>query len=67
MDPQVALFIEGRKFMWDGCPYDTREEALRAADLYQKDGFEVQVRDEEGKTLVYTRRLVGQVAVAVQQ
>jgi hypothetical protein len=67
MDPQVALFIEGRKFMWDGCLYDTREEALRAADPYQKDGFEVQMRDEEGKTLVYTRRLVGQVAVAVQQ
>lgn len=67
MDPQIAIFTDGRKFMWDGCSYDTREEALRAADLYQKDGFEVQLREEEGKTLVYTRRLVGQVAVAVQQ
>jgi hypothetical protein len=66
MDPQVAFFIEGRKFMWDGCSYDTREEALRAADLYQKDGFEVQLREEEGRTLVYTRRLVGQL-VAGQQ
>jgi hypothetical protein len=40
---------------------------LRAADPYQKNGFEVQLRDDEGKTLVYTRRLVGQVVVAGQR
>ena len=66
MSPNLSLVCDGKKFMWDGSVYATREEASPVEAAYQKDNFEVQVTEEEGKFLIYTRRLVKEVVVAAQ-
>ncbi len=66
MSPNLAIISDGKKFMWNGQVYDDREEASRVADSYQTDNFQVQLLEEEGKFLVYTRRIVTEVVVAVQ-
>jgi len=61
------MINDGEKFMWDGQPYETKEEASRAAESYQNENFLVQIVEEGGKFLVYTRRTVkmaGRCAVA---
>jgi len=52
--------------MWDGQLYDTREEASRTVESYRNDDFEVQMVEEGGKYVVYTRRTVKQVVVTAQ-
>jgi hypothetical protein len=64
MSPNISLFSDGKKFMWDGRPYATKEEASTAQEACQRDGFEVQVIAEGGKFFIYTRRTVKGVAVA---
>lgn len=66
MNPNLALVSDGKKFMWDGRPYDTPEEASRAKEAYQNDNFEVRMAEEEGKFLVYTRRVVKEVVITAQ-
>jgi len=66
MSPNLSLVCDGKKFMWDGSVYATREEASPVEAAYQKDNFEVHVTEEEGKFLIYTRRLVKEVVVAAQ-
>jgi hypothetical protein len=66
MDPNLALVSDGKKFMWDGRLYDTREEASRVAEAYQNDNYEVRMVEEGGKFLVYTRRVVKEVVVTAQ-
>jgi hypothetical protein len=63
VSPSPALLHEGRKYMWDGQPYETREDASKALDAYQRDGFDVQLAEEAGTFFVYTRRVVTQVTV----
>jgi hypothetical protein len=65
MSPNLSLITEGKKFMWDGRPYATREEASTVQEACQKDGFEVQVVEEGGKFFIYTRRTVKGVAATV--
>lgn len=65
MTPSLALFADGKKFMWDGRVYETREEAARVAEGYQQEGFEVRTIEQDGRFLVYTRRVVKEVVVAV--
>jgi hypothetical protein len=62
MNPNLSLVSDGKKFMWDGRPYATREEASTVREACQKDGFEVRVVEEGGKFLVYTRRTIKGVA-----
>jgi len=62
MNPNLSLVSDGKKFMWDGRLYTTREEASTMREACQKDGFEVRVIEEGGKFLVYTRRTVKGVA-----
>ena len=62
MNPNLSLVSDGKKFMWDGRPYATSEEASTVRDACQSDGFEVRVIEEGGKFLVYTRRAVKGVA-----
>jgi hypothetical protein len=66
MSPNLAMISEGKKFMWDGQPYDSKEEASRAAESYQNEKFLIQIVEEEGKFLVYTRRTVKEWPVVVQ-
>jgi len=66
MSPNLAMIGDGKKFMWDGQPYDNREEASGAAESYQNENFEIRMVEEGGKFLVYTRRTVKEWAAAVQ-
>lgn len=66
MSPNLAMISDGKKFMWDGQPYDNKDEASRAVESYQNEGFQVQLIEECGKFLVYTRRTVKEWPVAVQ-
>ena len=66
MTPVLALIHEGKKFMWDGRALANREEASQVAESYRKENFEVRTIEEEGKFLVYSRRVVKGVAVTTQ-
>jgi len=66
MNPKLAVISDGKKFMWDGRLYDTRQDASLAGEGYRNDNFEVLRAEEGGKFLVYTRRLVREVVVAAQ-
>ena len=61
MNPNLTTIIEGKKFMWDGRVFDTRDECLRQAEAYQHDSFEVQLVEQDAKFLLYTRRVVKEV------
>ena len=56
-EPRATL-IEGKKFMWDGREYQEREEAEKATEDYEKEGFETRIVEEEEEIRVYTRRVV---------
>jgi len=66
MSPSLAMISDGKKFMWDGHPYDKKEDASRVAQSYQDEGFQIQIVDEGGKFLVYSRRTANEVAVPAQ-
>ena len=59
--PSNLIFLDGKKFMWDGVDYPNGEKALETMNKYKTDGFEVEQREEEGKTCLYTRRVVKHV------
>jgi hypothetical protein len=66
MSPNLAMISDGKKFMWDGQLYDNRDEALSAGQSYQDEGFQIQIVEEGGKFLVYTRRPAKEVVVTAQ-
>jgi hypothetical protein len=66
MSPNLAMISDGKKFMWDGLLYENREDASRAADSYQNENFQVQIVEEGGKFLVYTRRTAKEWAAVAQ-
>ena len=59
----LATKIDGRKFMWDKGYYSTEEEAHEKMAQYEKDGFEAECVEENGKYLIYTRRLVTEIVL----
>ncbi|MFQ6082639.1 MAG: hypothetical protein ACE5WD_04670 [Candidatus Aminicenantia bacterium] len=65
--PNVSLIVNGKKFMWDGVVYKTKEEALNKMQKYKNDGFEVELLEEEEQYLLYTRRVVKEVVVDDKQ
>jgi hypothetical protein len=66
MSPSLAMIRNGKKFMWDGQLYDNQDEASRAAKAYQDEDFQIQIVEDGGKFLVYTRRPAKEVAVTAQ-
>ncbi|MHC4117941.1 MAG: hypothetical protein ACYSWO_10585 [Planctomycetota bacterium] len=58
-----ARFFEGKKFMWDGEEYSSKNDADEARKQYAEHGFEVESCSEGGKVLLYTRRVVTEVVV----
>jgi len=58
------VFINEKKFMWDGVDFPSKEAVLDAMQTYKKNGFEVELLEEGDKLLLYTRRVVGHVVVA---
>ena len=55
--------MNGKKFMWDGVDHPSGEKTLETMKKYKADGFEVELCEEEGKTYLYTRRVVKEVIV----
>ena len=49
--------------MWDKGHYSTEQEALGKMARYKKDGFEAECVEENGKFLVYTRKLVTEIVL----
>lgn len=66
MSPNLSMISDGMKFMWDGQLYDNREEAARVGETYQNENFQIQIVEEGGKFLVYTRRTVKEWAATTQ-
>ena len=66
MSPDLAMISDGKKFMWDGQPYESKEEAAGAAESYQNEGFQIQIVEEGGKFLVYTRRTIKEWVATTQ-
>lgn len=64
MNPNLTAIIQGKKFMWDGQVFDTRDECLHQAETYRSDNFEVQLVEQDAKFLLYTRRPVKEVVAS---
>ncbi|HLB74889.1 MAG TPA: hypothetical protein VJJ98_12780 [Sedimentisphaerales bacterium] len=60
---EQARFFDGKKFMWDGEEYDSQEKAGAVEKQYAEKGFEVQTCREDGKVILYTRRIVTEVVL----
>jgi len=59
----ISKIINGKKFMWDGIVYESKKEAEDTMRKYKDDNFEVDLIEEEGKHLLYTRRVVKEIVV----
>jgi hypothetical protein len=64
MTTPLARKFEGKKFMWDGGTYEDPGQAKQVKENYAKEGFEVQMFEEEGRYLIYSRRLAAAQAAA---
>ncbi len=62
-NPNRAVIIDGKKFLWNGRLFETRDDASREAEAYKNDNFEVRMVEESGTYLVYTRRVVKEIVV----
>jgi hypothetical protein len=56
----LARKIDGKKFMWDGLTYDSKQKAYEVTVAYQSDGFDAQLFEEDGQFLVYSRRVAAE-------
>ena len=61
--PNRSEKIDGKKFMWDEENYPNQSEAMEKISRYEKEGFETRLVEEEGKFLVYTRRVVTEIVI----
>jgi hypothetical protein len=59
--PDTAKKIDGKKFMWDGGHYSAESEAKEKMAVYEKEGFETRLVNEESKFFIYTRRVVTEI------
>jgi hypothetical protein len=67
MSDPLARFIDGMKFMWDGKEYRNNEEAGKTQAEYEKRKFTTRIVEENGKILLFTRRVVTEVVVEGNQ
>lgn len=61
--PDSSRMINGKKFMWDGVVYESKEKAQEAMERYKKNGFQVEFLEEENQYLLYTRRVVTEIVI----
>jgi hypothetical protein len=59
--PSLSSIIDGKKFMWDKAIYASEAEAKEKMAVYENDGFEAACLTEEGKYLVYTRKVITEI------
>ncbi len=55
--------IDSKKYMWDGEDYEAESAAREKMSTYGNDGFETKLIEEDGKYLVYTRRVITEIVV----
>jgi len=65
--PDSSIVIDGKKYMWDGVAYSSKEEAEAKMEDYKKDGFEVEVIEQEGQCFLYTRKVVKEIVLDENQ
>lgn len=58
MEIPLAQKFDGKKFLWDGVNYESRDAARQAMEAYEQEGFEAELIEAEGQFLLYSRRLV---------
>lgn len=61
--PDASIKVNGIKFMWDGVVYESEKEAQDMMKKYKDDNFEVEMKKEEGKHLLYTKRKVTEIVL----
>ncbi len=61
--PELSLIINSKKFIWDDVVYESEKEAQDTMKKYKEDNFEVEMKKEEGKFLIYTRREVTEIVL----
>ena len=59
----LARVFNGKKYMWDGRIYETKQDMKKTAEEYEKENFEFEEVEEEGKYYLFTRRVVTEVVV----
>ncbi|MFZ1986558.1 MAG: hypothetical protein WAU91_19270 [Desulfatitalea sp.] len=64
MSIPLSRKFEGKKFVWDGAVYATEDQAQQTVAAYRKDGFEVQLFQDAGQYLVYSRRIAAAQSAA---
>jgi hypothetical protein len=62
-NPNRALTVDGKKFLWDGRHFETYHDASLQAEAYKNDNFETHTVEDGGTYFVYTRRVVKEVVV----
>ena len=60
---EKVRFFDGKKFMWDGLEYESEEKSRSVQKEYAEKGFEVRACRENGKVLLYTRRVVTEIVL----
>ena len=63
MDERLVRYFDRKKFMWDGEEYASKDDATQKEKEFRGKDFEVQVVPDNGKHLIYTRRVVTEVVV----
>jgi hypothetical protein len=63
MEVEQVRFVDNEKYMWDGAIYETEEEANNKKAEYEGNAFQVQLFEQEGKYLLYTRRVVTEIVL----
>ncbi|MBN2314026.1 MAG: hypothetical protein JXM79_08855 [Sedimentisphaerales bacterium] len=58
-----SQWFDNKKYMWDGQEYDDKKKAGEVEREYREKGFDVQNCSEDGKILLFTRRVVTEVVV----
>jgi hypothetical protein len=57
MATPLAQKFDGKKFLWDGVNYESRDEAQKALETYKQQGFDVELVENDDHFLVYSRRV----------
>ena len=55
--------IDDKKYMCDGLDYESKSAAQENLEKYNKDGFETNLVEEDGKDFVFSRRVVTEIVV----
>lgn len=58
-----SQLFDGKKYVWDGQEYDDKKKAGEVEKEYREKGFDVQSCSEEGKILLFTRRVVTEIVL----